>query len=152
MTLAIILIVVLAVGFLVAIRIVGINHGENNPEEDCSEEEVVLSEEDKGKIRITRRYAFLVDTGDLSPNKAKAIIERMRRAYKNGKLDFNDDFINIEDDVDGVLIFPVSKWKEEDCSEEEVMSASEIRKLSIEERKPILERAAKRTKDEGDNE
>lgn len=72
MTLAIILIVVLAVGFLVAIRIVGINHGENNPEEDCSEEEV--------------------------------------------------------------------------------MSASEIRKLSIEERKPILERAAKRVKDEGDNE
>lgn len=74
MTLAIILIVVLAVGFLVAIRIVGINHGEKNPEEDCGEDEIMS------------------------------------------------------------------------------MSAREIRKLSIEERKPILERAAKRTKDEGDNE
>lgn len=41
---------------------------------------------------------------------------------------------------------------EEDCSEDEVMSASEIRKLSIEERKPILDRAAKRAKDEGDYE
>lgn len=150
MTLAIILIVVLAVGFLVAIRIVGINHGEKNPEEDCGEDEVmsmsareimklsredrklllekaaknakddyekdedevILSEEEKDKIKITRCDAFLVDTGDLSPNKARAIVEKMRRAYKNCKLDFNDDFLTIEDDADGVLIFPVGKGRE----------------------------------------
>ena len=41
MDIAIILIVLLAVGFLVAVRIVGINKGEKNPEEDedCQEDD-----------------------------------------------------------------------------------------------------------------
>ena len=46
MDIAIILIVLLAVGFLVAVRIVGINKGEKNPEdEDCQEDDVVDKEE-----------------------------------------------------------------------------------------------------------
>ena len=48
MDIAIILIVLLAVGFLVAVRIVGINKGEKNPEEDedCQEDDV-RDKEDK---------------------------------------------------------------------------------------------------------
>ncbi|MEJ2293231.1 MAG: hypothetical protein P8Y23_00505 [Candidatus Lokiarchaeota archaeon] len=47
MDVAIILIVLLAIGFLVAVRIVGINKGEKNPEEDedCQEDDVVDKEE-----------------------------------------------------------------------------------------------------------
>jgi len=47
MDVAIILIVLLAVGFLVAVRIVGINKGEKNPEEDedCQEDDVGDKEE-----------------------------------------------------------------------------------------------------------
>jgi hypothetical protein len=42
MNTAIILIVLLAIGFLVAVRIVGINKGEKNPEEDedCQEDDM----------------------------------------------------------------------------------------------------------------
>jgi hypothetical protein len=45
---AIILIVLLAIGFLVAVRIVGINKGEKNPEEDedCQEDDM---DDEKGK-------------------------------------------------------------------------------------------------------
>jgi hypothetical protein len=47
MNTAIILIVLLAIGFLVAVRIVGINKGEKNPEEDedCQEDDVGDKEE-----------------------------------------------------------------------------------------------------------
>jgi hypothetical protein len=47
MDVAIILIVLLAIGFLVAVRIVGINKGEKNPEEDedCQEDDVGDKEE-----------------------------------------------------------------------------------------------------------
>ena len=47
MDIAIILIVLLAIGFLVAVRIVGINKGEKNPEEDedCQEDDVGDKEE-----------------------------------------------------------------------------------------------------------
>jgi uncharacterized protein YneF (UPF0154 family) len=39
MDIAIMLIVLLAIGFLIAVRIVGINNLEKNPEEDCSDDD-----------------------------------------------------------------------------------------------------------------
>jgi hypothetical protein len=121
MNTAIILIVLLAIGFLVAVRIVGINKGEKNPEEN-TEDEVVLSEEEKSKISIKRCYVFYIDTGDLPSNKAKVVVKKVRKAHKNGKLDFDNDFVRIEDDVDDILIFPISKehcLKDEDCQEDD---------------------------------
>jgi len=90
MDIAIILIVLLAVGFLVAVRIVGINKGEKNPEED-----------DVGD-RVLKRYVFYVDTGntgDLS-SEAKARIEKIRSKYKNKEVDFNSNLIGTCDHID----------------------------------------------------